>query len=172
MTPLGWLGRKTSTQANKQIVMIQCKKSLSVVATHEQNNCILFSIFFFFFFFFFVIRKFAFPHNKKRMQIILKLITQVVCMQIQTNSTCSKVLKNNNHWNSTVYELTNTTWLDNSNAGADILFPRMHLIHCSLETLKRITDKQCRSRSHAEERGVWSESHCWQIVQPFSSGNI
>ena len=32
------------------------------------------------------------------------------------------------------------------------------LIHWSLETRKRVLDKQCRLRSDAAERGVWSGS--------------
>ena len=32
------------------------------------------------------------------------------------------------------------------------------LTHCSRETPKRVTGKQCRPRSDAAERGVWSGS--------------
>ena len=33
-----------------------------------------------------------------------------------------------------------------------------YLTHCSRETRKRVIDKQCRPRSDAAERGVWSGS--------------
>ena len=35
---------------------------------------------------------------------------------------------------------------------------------CSRETHKRVLGKQCRPRSDAAERGIWSGLHCLQIV--------
>ena len=51
-------------------------------------------------------------------------------------------------WNGTYCKKKNMTALDK------ILF----LTHCSLETPKRVIDKQCRPRSDAAECGIWSRS--------------
>ena len=54
--------------------------------------------------------------------------------------------------------MTRLPWLIRTCISVTRKYFRWLSIHCSLETTKRVIGKQCRPRSDATERGVWSGS--------------
>ena len=48
--------------------------------------------------------------------------------------------------------------MNKESESTDLYMWHLGLTHCSRETRKRVIGKQCRPRSDAAERGVWSGS--------------